>query len=165
MDGKGLSRAYPHSCSAVMQLYALLLACLLVLLLSACGGRPIAPTAVPPTPTSYVGHAENVSMLCSGTFQLTVTEVADMSNALLLRFRVENTSGQDATWSPSAEAYILDGEQQLPFKESYGVMEQETALAPGAVEQGEVLIPRPQGETFRFYDPLCEPAYVTLRQP
>jgi hypothetical protein len=147
------------------RLCILLSSCLLVLLLSACGGGPVTPTAAPPTPTSYVGHAENESMLCAGSLRLTVTEVSHLSNAALLRVQVENTSGQDATWSPSAQAYVLDADQQLQVKESYGVMGEETVLAPGAVEQGEVVIPLPRGETFRFYYPSCEPAYVTLRKP
>ncbi len=150
-------------------LAVLLSSCLLVLLLSSCGGTPAIPTdapptPAPPTPTSYVGHAENASMLC-GAFRLTVTEVRHLSNAVLLRVQVENSSDQEATWSPSAQAYMLDGDQQLQPNESYGVMEYETTLAPGVVDQGELIVPLPQGETFRLYYPQCEPAYVTLRKP
>jgi hypothetical protein len=83
--------------------------CLLLPLL-ACTGV----SQVTPTPTSFVGHREEESMLHAGVFQVTVTMVTHLSNQMMLTVEVENTLDQAAQWSPGEavlEAYVQSGSE------------------------------------------------------
>jgi hypothetical protein len=129
--------------------------------------RPAGKTPSPTT-TSFVGHPENESMLHNGVFRITVTMVGHLSNAMWLALEVENSSDRPAEWSPAevrTEAYVLDGNRRLEVQNASGIFSRAAVLEAGAKETGELVFPLAREETFRFYYPACEPAYVILRPP
>jgi hypothetical protein len=107
-------------------------------------------------------------MLHGGTFRITVILVSHLSNAMLLTLEVENVSDGPAEWSPDedlAESYVLDGERRLEIRDATGIFSRDSAMESGTMEMGGLVFPLAREETFRFYYPDCEPAFVTLRPP
>jgi hypothetical protein len=129
---------------------------------------PLGMLTPSPTATSFVGHPENESMLHDGTFRITVILVSHLSNAMLLTLEVENVTEGSAEWSPDedlAESYVLDGERRLEIRDATGIFSRDSAMESGTMEMGGLVFPLAREETFRFYYPDCEPAFVTLRPP
>jgi hypothetical protein len=129
--------------------------------------RPVGKTPSPTT-TSFVGHPENESMLYNGVFRITVTMVGHLSNAMWLALEVENISDRPAEWSPAeelGEAYVLDGDRRLEVEYASGIFSRAAVLEAGAGDAGQLVFPLAREDTFRFYYPACEPAYVILRPP
>lgn len=129
---------------------------------------PLGMLTPSPTATSFVGHPENESMLHGGTFRITVIMVSHLSNAMLLTLEVENVTEGPAEWSPDenpAESYVLDGERRLEIRDATGIFSRDSIMESGTVEMGGLVFPLAREETFRFYYPDCEPAFVTLRPP
>ena len=121
-----------------------------------------------PTTTSFVSHREDESMLHSNTFRITVIRISHLSNAMLLTLEVENVTEGPAEWSPNenlADSYVLDGESRLEIRYATGIFSRDSVMESGTVEAGGLVFPLAREETFRFYYPDCEPAFVTLRPP